>query len=277
MLNKIKYLGLVIAATSLQTQAGTMGPIETTSPGKIYFGIYGGGGSSNHMSTDQYGTAFFTEAVGGPLAVDSFGHAGSRSVGMIGGQLGFQWNEVVLSALNSQSSLTPAFELEGYYLGKSTFTSHDINNDTTRLDEHDFLVTYPTSTGVFLTNAVLNLNFANNSPWHPYVGAGIGAAIMKINDADSLQVSPPEANVNHYNANDDATAPSFAAQIKAGLNYDLTAHASIFAEYRGLYIADTDFTFGSTVYPTHAATSSWTVNWGHQYYNMGAVGLRVTV
>lgn len=47
---------------------------------------------------------------------------------------------IALNAFNSLSGITPAVELEGYYLGKSRFTGHDLNNDTTRLPEHDFLV-----------------------------------------------------------------------------------------------------------------------------------------
>lgn len=225
----------------------------------------------------QYGTAYFLEAEGGPLAVNAFGHAKSRDVGIVGGHIGYQWSEILLDLFNNQTSMTPAIELEGYYIGKEKFTGHDINNDTTRLPEHDFLVTYPTSTGVFLANTVLNFNSANYARWSPYVGVGIGAAVLSISQANSLQTAPFEANINHYNGNPNDRTAAFAAQTKVGLNFSFSDNWSVFAEYRGLYIADSNFTFGSTVDPTHAATSNWKVNLGGQFYNMGAGGIRFTI
>lgn len=270
-------LGVLLALCSAQIQAGAMGPAQVTATDKIYFGVFGGGGSSNHVSINQYGTAFFTEAVGGPLAVNAFGHTNSRSVGIVGGHIGYQWRDIFLNASSNQASLAPAVELEGYYVGKSSFRGHDINNDTTRLPEHDFLVTYPLKTGVFLANAVLNFNSVNYARWHPYVGAGIGAAVLSIANADSLQVAPLEAGVNHYNGNPNDKVATFAAQTKVGLNFAFSEHLSVFGEYRWLYLADTNFNFGSTVYPTHAPTSSWNANLGSQSYNMGAGGIRFTV
>lgn len=280
-LNNTNYpaslLGVLLALSGAEIHAGTMGPSQVTTTEKIYFGIFGGGGSSNQVNISQYGSAFFPEANGGPLAVNAFGHTNSRNVGIVGGHIGYQWRDIFLNSVNNQASLSPAVELEGYYIGKSSFTGHDLSNDTTRLPEHDFLVTYPVSAGVFLANTVLNFNLANYARWHPYVGAGIGAAVVSISHAGSLQIAPFEANVNHYNGNPNDTVATFAAQTKVGLNFTISEHLSVFAEYRWLYIADTNFTFGSTVYPTHAPTSSWNANLGAQYYNMGAGGIRFTV
>lgn len=268
---------IVLALSATEIQAGTMGPVQTPATEKVYFGIFAGGGTSNKVNINQYGTAFFPEANGGPLAVNSFGHTNSRTAGIVGGHIGYQWRNIFLNSLNTQASMTPAIELEGYYVGKSSFSGHDLNNDTTRLPEHDFLVTYPMSTGVFLANTVLNFNSSNYASWHPYVGAGIGAAVLAISQADSLQLAPIEANVNHYNGNPNDTVAAFAAQAKVGLNYSFSEHLSVFAEYRLLYIANSSYTFGSTVYPSHVPTSSWSANLGSQNYNLGAGGIRFTV
>lgn len=280
-LNKANYcaslLGALFVLSGVEIQAGTMGPPQPIGTEKVYLGVFGGGGSSNRINISQYGTAFFEELLGGPLAVNAFGHTNSRNVGIFGGQLGYQWEDICLNSFSSSLNLGPAIELEGYYLGKSSFTAHDINNDTLRLSEHDFLVTYPLSTGVFLANMVLNFNSANYSRWRPYVGVGIGAAVLSISNADSLQVAPLEADVNHYNGNPNDRVASFAAQPKVGLNFSFSEHLTVFAEYRGLYITDTNFTFGSTVYVNHAATSSWNVHLGGQYYNMGVGGIRFTI
>lgn len=61
---------------------------------------------------------------------------------------------------------------------------------------------------------VLNFNSANYVSWHPYIGAGIGAAILSISNANSLQTSPPEAGVNHYNSNPNDKVGAFAVQAK---------------------------------------------------------------
>ncbi|MFC3909133.1 outer membrane protein [Legionella dresdenensis] len=267
----LSLTGIFLALAGLSAHAGTMGPVAAA-PGNIYAGVFGGGGASTKTDLSQYGTAFFPEAAGGPLAVDAFGRTNSRSMGMVGGQIGYQWTDIV-TAFTSWT-LTPAFEAEGYYLGKSNFTGHEVNNNTTRLPEHDFAVTYPTSAGVFLINAVLNFN--SDSWLRPYIGAGIGGAVFSINNANALQVSPLEVGVNHYNSNTSSKDSAFAGQIKVGSNFAVNPHVSIFAEYRWLYAAPTSYTFGSTSYPTHAATSAWRVDFGAQKYNMGSAGIRYT-
>lgn len=268
-------IGVVCALTGVNAYAGTMGEIPCASK-RVYAGVFGGAGASNKVNVSQLGTAYFTEALGGPLAVDAFGKTNSRTVGLVGGHVGYQWAEV-LNPLSLSWGLAPAAELEGYYLSSSKFTSHDINNNTPRLEEHDFLVTYPMQTGVFLANAVLNFNMPQYDGLHPYVGVGIGAAITSIRNASSIQVAPAEVGVNHYNSHVNANAATFASQVKAGLDYSFYNNLSVFAEYRWLYLANTSYTFGSTVFPGHAATSSWMVNFGSQYYNMGDVGIRYSV
>lgn len=270
-------LGLLSTLNSATLQAGTMGPITTPATNHIYFGAFGGGGSSNHANLSQYGTAFFSEAEGGPLAVNGFGHTNRRQAGMVGGHIGYQWQNILLNAFSHQASVSPVVELEGFYLEKSAFTGHEVSNDTARLPEHDFLATYPTSTGVFLANALLSLNATDNAKWHPYVSGGIGAAVLSVSNANALQLAPLEANINHYNSNPNDKTSTFAAQTKVGLNFDISERVSLFAEYRGLYIADTTLTFGSTVVPTHAATSSWSVHLGSQYYNVGAAGIHFII
>lgn len=251
-------------------------PITMSMPGKVYLGIFGGGGASDDFNAKQYGTAFYLEADGGPLAVNAFGNLKSQSTGFGGGQIGYQAPGVLLNT-TSDWAIAPAVEVEGFYMGKSSF-SGSLSNDTTRLDEHNFDVTYPMKKTVFLTNLVFTLD----QPClllHPYVGVGIGGALVNISGADALQVDPVEDGVNHYNANPSDKDVAFAGQVKVGLSYDLTSTINVFAEYRWLYLSSTHFDFGSTVYPEleHPATSSWTVNVDPQSYNLGSIGLRVNL
>lgn len=255
---------------ALTTTAFASAPMEPTS-GKVYVGVFGGWGSSNNFDISQYGTAFYPEASGGPLAVNAFGRLNSQSAPFFGVQLGYQAPAILLTPC-SPWTLGPAAELEGYSMSNRSF-SGDLSNDTARLPEHDFLVTYPMSRTVFLANAILNFN----NPCvlvHPYVGFGIGGAIIRISGADATQVSPAEVGVNHYNANTSDATSTFSGQIKLGLSYDINKYVSVFADYRWLYLANTHFVFGSTVSPGHPETSSWQVNMDPQKYNLGNVGVR---
>lgn len=113
----VSVVSLLCALTGSQGYAGAMGPAVVPAPGKVYAGIFGGGGSSTRTDISQFATAYFLESAGGPLAVDSFGRTDDRSMGIIGGQVGYQWGEILLNSFNSVG-LVPAVELEGYYLGK---------------------------------------------------------------------------------------------------------------------------------------------------------------
>ena len=148
------------------------------------------------------------------------------------------------------------------------------HNATTRFTEHDFRVTYPLHAGVFLVNALLHANPSHFEKFHPYVGVGAGTAVLSISGANSTQKTPAEPGLNHYNSGTNDTSLAFAAQPKIGLAFQLNQSTNVFAEYRFLYLSTSDFTFGSSVYPTHVATSNWDVKIGSQHYNMGTIGIR---
>lgn len=239
--------------------------------GKIYVGAFGGSGSSNNFNASQFGTAFFTEATGGPLSINAFGQLNSKSSPFFGVQLGHQMQDIFINS-SSAWRLGPAAELEGLSMSKRSFDGNLINN-TTRLEERNFEVSYPMRKTVFLANAVLNFNKPHLAI-HPYIGLGIGNAIVRITNASSAQISPAEDGINHYNASTNDSKSTFAGQIKLGLSYGLNKYVSFFAEYRWIYLASTNFAFGSTVYPSHVETSNWQVNLSAQRYNLGNIGIR---
>lgn len=271
--NSSMILGLLsLTLAPFTLNAGTMGPVGQA-PGSFYIGAFGGAGGVSSEDISQHGVAFLSAADGGPLAVNAYGKANdSDTVGVGGGFIGYKF------APFSQGTpwvIHPALEFEGYYFGL-TQRGDDIDNNTVRLDEHDFRVTYPMDNGVLLANGVLNFDKVFGSV-SPYIGGGIGGAIVSISGANSTQTTPAEPGINHYNSNTSADDWSFAAQVKAGFNFSVSQQVSLFAEYRFLYVSPTDFTFGSTQYPTHAQTTNWTVNLDSMYYNMGTVGLRYDV
>jgi len=260
--------GCVLALSASAAFSGTMGP-ASVSAGRVYLGVFGGGGAVTGPDMRQSATAFFIEAQGGPLAVDGKGSSRSSSTGMIGGHIGYAWNN-----MSSYFPLTPAVELEGYYMGGVELKGHEISSDTVRLDAHDFLVTLPQKTGVFLVNAVLNSDNTAFGRFRPYVGVGIGSAVVSVSGASSIQISPPEPGLNHFNAHTSDTDVAFAAQPKIGVHFDVNPRTNVFVEYRYLYLSSTHYTFGSTVVAGHAATSPWLATTKSQSYNMGTIGIQ---
>jgi opacity protein-like surface antigen len=240
--------------------------VEAVAPGRgVYVGVFGGGGYMGSTDIAQRGTAYFLELDGGPLAVDAKGNAGSGGVGFVGGQVGYEFSHNAL--------MLPALELEGFYLGSGTRNA-TVNNPTGRLEEHTFEDSFKVNNAVFLANMVLG--FRSSYPGvTPYVGVGIGAARVGATGADSLQIAPPEAGVNHFNSDTSSEAWTFAGQVKAGVRLALSSNAYVFGEYRYLYIGSTDQTFGSTVFPGHAETSPWTVEMGATSYSLATAGIGV--
>lgn len=245
---------------------------DSCSNNRFYIGGFGGGLYSDSTRISQMGTAFFTEAEGGPLAIYAKGKTKSTSTGFGGVQIGYEWRDSALSIGCSDWSLSAAAEIEGFWYSHKK-KGHLIN-PTDRLPEHDFLDTFHINSGVYLANAVLSLNNSCFSSLTPYIGVGVGATRLSFRDADSLQTSPVENGVNHFNSrrNDDSWA--FAAQAKAGIRYNFCESFHIFGEYRYLYIDSSNYIFGSTVYPTHAPTSPWNVKVHNIQYNAFVLGIQ---
>src|SRR5690349_14818924 len=95
-------------------------PLFVTAPAKFYVGIFGGGGTSNNFNVSQYGTAYYAEGAGGPLAVNAFGVLHNQSASFFGMQLGYQTQEMLISP-SSPVTLAPAIELEGFGMSNSSF------------------------------------------------------------------------------------------------------------------------------------------------------------
>lgn len=242
----------------------------------LYISAFGGGGQSLKTNIRQTGIAFLSDAEGGPLDVDARGSWKGSNAALGGANIGYRLQPQEFGGMG----FTPAVELEGYYLTRlNNDSTGDLINelDTDRLPEHDFVNRLPMDGGVFLANGVLAFNIPNFCAAQLYVGGGIGAAKTWINGANSLQVSPLEADINHFNSKRNDSNWAFAAQAKVGLRYELTANWSVFAEYRYLHVNSSNYTFGDTRYPDHAPTTSWKVKVRSMDYNLGVAGIQFTL
>jgi opacity protein-like surface antigen len=239
---------------------------------RLYIGAFGGGIYANSTKLTQMGTAFFVEAEGGPLAIFGKGHSKKKSAGFGGVQIGYEWLQCPLYIGCLDWTLSPAVELEAYFY-RNNKKGHLINS-TDRLLEHDFADSFHMNMSVCLVNALFSLN--NPSLWgfSPYVGGGIGATNISIRHAKSLQESPIELGINHFNSKRSDSSWAFAAQAKVGLRYKVCESFHIFGEYRYLFVDSSHYIFGSTVYPTHVPTSSWNVKVKNMHHNAFALGIQ---
>lgn len=251
-----------------QEQSGPGDPGECN---RLYIGAFGGEMYSNSSKISQMGTALYLESAGGPLAVEALGDLNKSESGFGGVQLGYEWSKCPKTT-SSGWCIAPAIEVEGYWYSAHR-KGHLMNaTDTERLPEHDFFDTFHVDAGVYLANVVFSLN--NCWGLSPYVSAGFGATRLSIRNAKSLQLAPPEPGINHFNSSRNDAAWAFAAQAKAGLRYNI-GKFHIFGEYRYSFVDFSNYTFGSTVYPTHPHTTPWNVKIKNIQYNAFAFGVQL--
>ncbi|QSR89286.1 hypothetical protein IT6_03105 [Methylacidiphilum caldifontis] len=237
----------------------------------LYIDLAAGGGVVSNNSIVQSGTAFLPASRGGPLGVLAVGSPNNHTTSLGGLGFGYEWDGWRLGGPESLWAILPAVEFNGYYLG--TFQSGFLRNTISlnRIPEHLFNDRFPTDIGALLVNGVFSLH----TPYHiyPYVGGGVGAAIISVSGADSEQDTPPEPGINHFNSHTSASDWNLAVNAKAGLRFDITKRLWAFLEYRFLFIDSTNYTFGSTVYPTHVPTTPWNVHFGEMFFQLGVAGI----
>ena len=235
--NLITKLALA-AATSLSLVDVSSAADVSDSTG-MYVGAFGGVGLLDETSMRQVGTVI-TPFIFPDINVDARGSADSVVAPIAGVQLGYEFSQWDVSASGWRVGM--AAEIEGLYLGAEPKGVLDI--DPQALGTH-----YVTLPGI---------------------GAGYGAVF--INGSNST--NPSEPGINHFNSEPDASSGGLALQAKIGIRAAVTSNWSVFTEYRHVYIASTDYTFGQTDYPgEHLPTTKWNVDLGQQNYNLWVSGL----
>lgn len=98
------------------------------------------------------------------------------------------------------------------------------------------------SSGLFLFNAYFD--FLRNGPLTPYIGAGVGFAVNKLERnffneefrCDDFSCSGPRSSL----ARDSSYDVTFAAALSAGLSYSITPVTMLDVGYRYLYMGSSD-------------------------------------
>ena len=267
----------------------------------IYVGAFGGVGRSDNQDVEQTGVAHKRGdyAVSGyadfDLKVDVKGKAKRDTSGLGGVHVGYEW-------ATTSFKVKPAVELELMYM--SSKQESDLANPNTEVisnigtisgghadptdlvaehyagGEHRFRNSMDMNMGLLMVNGLMT--YDSESIFKPYVGAGVGLALINMNSAVSYQTNPSgpieqtsdtHENVNHFNSKTHSTDYAFAGQLKLGVRAEITKNVYAFAEYRYLYVSSTDYTFGSTVYTGHAPTDNWNVKNESMGLHNGLVGV----
>ncbi len=238
----------------------------------VYASVFGGGGSMmSGVSLVQLATALYDKDDGGPVAVNAKGSSNSSSFWLVGGNIGYNWFTKPVSSMGF--NVSPSIELEGLYIGQHKIKgSHQNNKDASFT--HIFKLTLPADTGVGLVNMVFDFCHQSCPKLHGYIGAGLGIGLTSISNAKAIQTTPPEPGINHFKGDSSDEGLSLAVQPKLGMLFDCSSRISLFAEYRFLYLSNSNYEFGSTTVPGHVATTSWLLKMGSQLMNIGVVGIR---
>jgi len=202
MKTRIKIaLPVLIVVVFIVTGAGYAQSYGPSSP--LYFGVFGGYVAPQDMTWNSKVTG-----VSADLALDSSG--------MMGLKMGY--------ILPQARAL--AFELEWNYMFNQTIPSQVVSGvrESGEVALNNFLV-----------NVILRYP---EGKIHPYVGGGIGASSMNIQNTEVSR------NIVYVN---DETATGFAWQFLAGINVDLAPNLSADLTYRyfgtnpGFSLIDVDY------------------------------------
>lgn len=231
-----------------------------------YLGVFGGIGTSFATRLQQRGKVHISEHIF--LPINALGSTSNTSVELGGMQLGYEWGP--WRADGSGWALKPAVELEGIYIGEYAPVGEMPVHPTALGTQY---VTVPSRVSLGMANAVFTFDTPYSDRVSPYLGFGVGAALVSIKGSDSA--NPMEPGINHFNSDPDESDTAFAMQMKVGLRARVSKNLHLFTEYRYLMIENTRYTFGATDYPDrHLPTDAWQVDMGHQEYNLFVVGLQ---
>jgi opacity protein-like surface antigen len=209
MKNRIKVaLPVVLAAVIFLTGAGYAQPYGPASP--LYFGVFGGYAAPEDMTWNSKVTGMSAD-----LSLDGSG--------MMGLKMGY--------ILPQARAL--AFELEWNYMFEQTIPSQVVSG-------------VRESGNVYLNNFLVNVILRYpEGKIHPYIGGGIGASSMNIQNTESIGNSV--VNVA------EETATGFAWQLMAGINVELAPNLSADLAYR-YFGTNPDFSLIDVDYRTQAVT-----------------------
>ncbi|MGD9895850.1 MAG: hypothetical protein AB7T14_02055 [Candidatus Methylacidiphilaceae bacterium] len=216
----------------------------------LYFGIFGGAafGMSNGVS-----------ALDSPPLFSAGGRATPGTAAVGGIEVGYNFRSFALDSAKSYW-LQPAAQFEAFYLGQATESGSLTGGvaGSPGMSTNSFGSNL--NMGVFLVDGVAK--FVTPIGLVPYIGGGIGGAYLA--SSGTSFVGPGGADLLSSGS---YAQGAFAGQGLVGLQYNIDKHWSVFAEYKILYIKETQFSYGM-------ATGNTMLIKYPEYYNIAIAGLR---
>ena len=141
-------------------------------------------------------------------------------------------------------------------------------------------------------NAATNLIFSYDVSTDISIngGLGVGFSAITMKDAKSFQSNPASANesyemttengggiANHYNSQSIATDNIMFSQFRLGTKVKLIDNLALLVDARGMFVGESTFNFGSTIYSDHAPTDNWIYKMGGSSLFSVNVGLCVNM
>ena len=154
--------------------------------------------------------------------------------------------------------------------------------------KHTFSNTMTMNSWNAAVNLTLSYDFSSKISVNGALGAGFTAVTLK--NGVSLQSGPAPADpgfeattdngggvVNHFNSQPNASDNLMFGLLRLGTKIELVENVALRIDARGMYMGESTFVFGSTVYTDHAPTDNWTYMIDKGITYAITVGLRVSL
>jgi opacity protein-like surface antigen len=163
-----------------------------------------------------------------------------------GAGLGYYWSPIFRTDITLEGRTERKLNIRGTYRYDPDLDDElydDPNDDTEYRIAGETRDQGKLNSGLFLVNAYLD--FTRSGPLTPYIGAGVGFAMNKLERtysnteytyADGDEYSGPR----NAAARDSTYDVTFAAAVMAGLSYSITPVTMLDLNYRYLYIGSSD-------------------------------------
>ncbi len=177
-----------------------------------------------------------------------------------GAGLGYYWSPIFRTDITLEGRSERKLKIRGTYeydpdLDEDLYEGAD--------DETEFLISGETrdhgklNSGLFLFNAYLD--FTRSGPLTPYIGAGVGFAMNKLerdfsNTENTSEDGTPIASQRVASARDSTYDVTFAAAVMAGLSYSISPVTMLDLNYRYLYIGSSDIDLNINGVKSHFST-----------------------
>ena len=201
---------------------------------------------------------------------------------------GFEIDVFQNSSAHESKLLNPNTEVVANVVGPNRDSVLSLVGQYYGAGKHTFSNTMTMNSWNAAVNLTLSYDFSSKISVNGALGAGFTAVTLK--NGVSLQSGPAPADpgfevttdngggvVNHFNSQPNASDNLMFGLLRLGTKIELVENVALRIDARGMYMGESTFVFGSTVYTDHAPTDNWTYMIDKGITYAITVGLRVSL